>query len=78
MKKASLLIMLFISMSQVTFAIRRTPVATPDSVYICQSRSAYAYHAYECRGLARCTHVIIKTTKTQAIKMGYKACKICY
>jgi len=49
-----------------------------DSVYICQSKSAYAYHSYECRGLARCTHRIVKITKAQAIKLGYKACKICY
>ncbi len=49
-----------------------------DSVYICQSRSAYAYHSYECRGLSRCTHGIVKITKAQAIKLGYKPCKICY
>ena len=49
-----------------------------DSVYICQSKSAYAYHSYQCRGLARCTHGIVKIAKAQAIKLGYKACKICY
>ena len=49
-----------------------------DSVYICQSKSAYAYHSHICRGLARCTHRVIKITKEQAIKLGYKPCKICY
>jgi hypothetical protein len=49
-----------------------------DSVYICQSKSAYAYHKYECRGLARCTHSIVKITRAQAVKLGYKPCKICY
>lgn len=51
---------------------------TVDSVYICQSKSAYAYHSYECRGLQRCTHRIVKIPKATAIKLGYKACKICY
>ena len=50
--------------------------AAADSVYICQRKSAYAYHAQVCRGLARCTHGIVKVSKAQAIKMGYKPCKI--
>jgi hypothetical protein len=49
-----------------------------DSVFICKSKSAYAYHAYECRGLARCTHQILKVSKAEAIKMGYKPCGYCY
>ena len=49
-----------------------------DSVLICRSNTAYAYHLYECRGLARCAHKIIKVTLEQAKKMGYKPCKICY
>jgi hypothetical protein len=49
-----------------------------DSVYVCQSKSAYAYHSYQCRGLARCTHTIVKMTKAQAVKFGYKPCQICY
>jgi hypothetical protein len=49
-----------------------------DSVYICQSKSAYAYHSYQCKGLARCTHTIVKMTRAQAVKFGYKAYKICY
>ena len=79
MKKAILIISMLISVS-ISNAASIKPHVKPaiDSVYICQSRSAYAYHKYECRGLARCTHGIIKVSKAQAIKMGYKPCKICY
>lgn len=49
-----------------------------DSVYICKSASAYAYHTHICRGLAHCAHMIIKVGKADAIKFGYKPCKICY
>lgn len=52
--------------------------AKVEYVLICNSRSAYAYHAYQCRGLTRCAHGISKVTRAQAIHMGYKACKICY
>jgi hypothetical protein len=76
MKRGLLLTILVAGLLQTTFAA--IPKRIVDSVYICQSRSAYAYHAYECRGLARCTHGIIKITKAQAIKMGYRPCKICY
>ncbi|OCX54263.1 hypothetical protein BEL04_08375 [Mucilaginibacter sp. PPCGB 2223] len=48
-----------------------------DTVLICKSKSAHAYHLYECRGLKNCTYTIIKLPKTQAIKLGYRACKIC-
>lgn len=78
MKKAYLLVMLFISLAQANFAATSVPKSATDSVYICQSRSAYAYHKTACSGLARCTHTISKITKAQAIKLGYKPCKICY
>lgn len=48
-----------------------------DTVLICKSKSAHAYHLYECRGLKNCTYTIIKLPKAQAIKLGYRACKIC-
>src|ERR1700733_5867198 len=47
-------------------------------VYICNSSTAYAYHAYKCRGLQKCTHEIQKITEEEAIKDGRKPCKICY
>jgi len=79
MKKIILVATLLISIS-VSQATIVTPFLRPtvDSVFICQSKSAYAYHSFECRGLAHCTHTIVKITKAQAIKLGYKACKICY
>lgn len=72
-----LTLLLSISVSNLT-AVVPFAKARVDSVYICQSRSAYAYHSYECRGLSRCTHGIVKITKAQAIKLGYRPCKICY
>lgn len=76
MKKQILLFFIFLISSA---AAQATPFQkAADSVLICQSRSAYAYHKYECRGLSRCTHGILKLTLEQAKKMGYKPCKICY
>ena len=49
-----------------------------DSVLVCRSGTAYAYHDHECRGLAHCTHKIIKVTLEEARRMGFKPCKICY
>jgi len=50
-----------------------------DSVFICVSSRAYAYHStLICRGLQRCTHQIIKISLYDAVnKYGYRACKIC-
>lgn len=79
MKRFILLASLFLSVNVGNAsAINRHIKLRVDSVYICQSRSAYAYHSHICRGLARCTHGITKVTKAYAIKMGYKPCKICY
>jgi len=79
MKKAIIILSLLISVSTGNATVLM-PQFKPsvDSVYICQSRSAYAYHSHICRGLARCTHGIVRITRAQAIKMGYKPCKICY
>jgi hypothetical protein len=50
-----------------------------EKVFICVSRTAYAYHGTtHCRGLQRCTHQIKSVTIAKAKDMGYKACKICY
>ena len=79
MNKIIIMLSLLISVSAGNAtAIKLHTKTTIDSVYICQSRSAYAYHSHICRGLARCTHGIVKLTKAQAIKIGYKPCKICY
>jgi len=48
-------------------------------VYICDSRTAYAYHSSEnCRGLNRCNHKLLKITLSEAINIYHrKPCKIC-
>jgi uncharacterized protein YgiM (DUF1202 family) len=66
-----------------TTTIRATnPVATKNSVsvYICDSKNAYAYHSStSCRGLNRCTHGVYKVTKSEAVEdYRRQACKICY
>lgn len=54
--------------------------STPDSVYICVSKGAVAYHqSTNCRGLRHCTHQIIKVTQYDAInKYHLRACHVCY
>lgn len=50
-----------------------------DSVLICKSSNAYAYHKKYCQGLNRCTHTVEKVTLTRAKDLGYeKACGYCY
>jgi hypothetical protein len=78
MKKAIFILFLLLGTAGIAGATGRITHFVTDSVYICKSKSAYAYHQYQCRGLARCTHGIVRITKAQAIKLGYKPCKICY
>lgn len=57
------------------------PSAPPvsDSVYVCMSGSAYAYHSGYCSGLKRCTHEVRKLKKKDALDRGFsKACSFCY
>lgn len=49
-----------------------------DTVMICNSRGAKAYHRYKCRGLNKCKADIQKTTVGLAGSKGLRACKICY
>ena len=57
------------------------PNSTPvvDSVYLCFSGSAYAYHrTLHCTGLNRCTHEIGKVSSADAVKKyGRKPCGYC-
>lgn len=54
-------------------------VSVADSVYICRSSGAYAYHSHYCQGLKRCTHRIDKVTQKEAIRIGFeKPCGFCY
>ena len=52
--------------------------ASANKVLICTSPKAYAYHSHYCHGLKRCTYDIVTTTRSEAMKRGYQACKICY
>jgi len=80
MKRTILILTMLVSMIGVTHAIPNHHLKSkPDYVYICVSETGHKYYSdSDCRGLARCTHEIRKVTKSQAIKMGYSACKICY
>ena len=55
------------------------PIQDPE-VFVCVSKGAVAYHQrLNCSGLQRCTHKIIKTVKSVAIKTyKLRACKKCY
>ncbi|MCX6212866.1 hypothetical protein [Spirosoma sp.] len=59
-------------------AKRPAPRVTVAYVFICESRSAYAYHSGMCRGLARCTHEVSQMSMTQARSTCYVPRKICY
>ncbi len=55
-----------------SLAAERTDVA----VYICDSKTAKAYHQDEdCRGLNRCTYKVVKVTKKE---YGRVKCQVCY
>lgn len=51
-----------------------------DSVYICVSKGAVAYHQIsDCRGLRSCKHKIIKVSLYDAInKYHLRECRVCY
>jgi hypothetical protein len=53
---------------------------TDAKVYICDSKTAKAYHKDEdCRGLNRCTHGVVKVTKREAVEeYGRVPCQVCY
>lgn len=53
-------------------------VNASDTVLICKSKSAYAYHSHQCQGLKRCKSGIGSLTKKEAVNAGYKPCGFCY
>ena len=80
MKKLFLLIAISVSLFSFTHNACVNPSASiKDSVYICVSNTAYAYHStLACRGLNRCTHQIVKVSLYDAVNKYYRrACKIC-
>lgn len=56
------------------------PQTKLDSVYICVSKGAIAYHQnLSCRGLRSCKHQMIKVSLSEAInKYHLRECHICY
>ncbi len=86
MKKILLALTLCFSVfafSNVNYISSKNPTThiTPktDSVYICNSTTAYAYHSTsDCKGLNNCTHGVIKVSLSDATnKYGRRPCKIC-
>jgi hypothetical protein len=50
-----------------------------QSVFICDSKTSYAYHSTaDCRGLNRCTHQIVKVSEDEAKQNGRRPCKLCW
>lgn len=75
MKRTLLLIFVFIAG---TTAFNARSKEAPKLVYICISSGAAKYHSHICHGFNRCTHERKQVTLSEAIKRGYKPCKICY
>lgn len=86
MKKMIIAIIMATSMALVGYQVNLLPAPAEvvqtqpkeTTVLVCNSSSAYAYHAYMCSGLKRCTHSISKVDRADAINAGRRACKICY
>lgn len=75
-----LLLSLTLAFSTHTTLPNYLPKPTTDSVYICVSARAYAYHRDKyCSGLQRCTHTIKYVSQTDAeTKYKRKKCRTCY
>ena len=49
------------------------------TVYYCTGPNAKKYHSSShCRGLRKCSCKIVKCSKSEALKKGFRPCKICY
>lgn len=57
---------------------KKLPIQQEETVLVCNSSKAYAYHKYQCRGLSRCRSSISRITLSEAKRRGYKPCKNCY
>lgn len=68
----------FASSTGTSTIVTNTPILIIDSVYICKSRTAYAYHSGFCGGLKRCKAEVGHIPLSTAKEMGYKACGYCY
>lgn len=53
--------------------------AKSQTVYYCTGPNAKKYHSSShCRGLRKCSCRIVKCSKSEAQKKGFRPCKICY
>lgn len=53
--------------------------AKSQTVYYCSGPNAKKYHSSShCRGLRKCSCRIVKCSKSEAQKKGFRPCKICY
>ncbi|AMP99153.1 hypothetical protein AY601_2258 [Pedobacter cryoconitis] len=75
MKRSLILIFVFITG---TIAFKASCTEAPQLVYICISKGSEKYHSHVCHGFKRCTHERKQVTLNEAVKRGYKPCKICY
>lgn len=78
----TLLVTLLLSCTFLSFGndekqdVKKTSI---EYVYVCNGPSATKYHKTKnCRGLSRCSTNIEKISKSDAVKKGRSACKICY
>ncbi|RYD82209.1 MAG: hypothetical protein EOP53_04345 [Sphingobacteriales bacterium] len=79
MKTAFFALFLSIGLTTATPHLTSIKIKQQTTVYVCDSKSAYAYHATSgCRYLNRCTHGVITLSKSNAESSGYSACKGCY
>jgi hypothetical protein len=78
MKKIIVVLSLFIGITVCAASPIKPHIAVGDSVLICDSKFAQFYHTHVCGGLKECKHQVVKLTKEEAVKKGYKSCPICY
>lgn len=78
MYKLLTLLVLFIACSCNGPSVSAQTTGNADTVLICKSKAAHAYHRYECKGLKHCTYQLARMTRSQAVAKGFRPCKICY
>jgi hypothetical protein len=56
-----------------------TPAQTTETVYLCMSKTSYAYHSSDdCQGLNRCSHEVKSMSADDAQKLGKRTCQKCW
>ena len=59
--------------------VAAAPARPTATVYVCMSKTSYAYHSSEaCNGLNRCSHPLKAMPTAEAEKLGKRACYRCY